>query len=352
VKLVTSAATHTRHVDWLWDRRIPRGHLCGLVGEENFGKTTFLCWLTAAASTGRLNGDVVNTLFLTAEDSPSVTLNPRLTAAGADQEHVFYLPHRDPDDPEDFQYLTLPGGVSDLGKAIREHNIGHLILDPINAFMGGADGHKDTSVRAALGPLASLAEDANIAVTCVQHINKGQDKSERSAMVGSFAYRAAFRSTLIFGLDPDRPDPDGNHRVIVHGDKHNLSKRQAGFKVEVCERDVMLPDGIAYPYPYHVLGETTLVTPEEVLAASVEGRPRHAEALTEATHFLEEALADGPRAVKDVNKGAKELGITPATLRRAKVLLNVQSTQVGFHGGHQWSIPTGAHLDATGAHAQ
>jgi AAA domain len=348
LKLVSSADTPASHTEWLWEGRIPRAALTGLVGEENFGKTTWLCWLAAQLSRGELKGDALgrpaNTLFLTAEDSPEKTLKNRLSAAGADHHHVFFLPYRTEEDGV-FQYVSLPGDVVGLGEAISAYNIELVIIDPINAHLGEIDGHKNTAVRSALGPVAAMAEDADLAVVCVMHINKGADKSERAAMTGSSAYREAFRSTLVFGLDPESPDKDGDDRVIVHGDKHNLGKRQHGFKVEVHEKEIVLPDGSAYKYPFHVLGEQTMVAVEDVLGASTEKKPPNKEALDEAIAFLEKALVDGPRPVKDINREANQLGVSPSTLKRARKNMNIKATEIGFHDGWQieldplWVLP-------------
>ena len=322
----------------MWEGRIPRASLTGLIGEENFGKTTWLCWLAAQLSRGELKGDALgrpaNTLFLTAEDSPEKTLKNRLSAAGANHDHVFFLPYRT-EEAGVFQYLSFPIDVARLGEAVREHAIELVVIDPINAHLGEIDGHKDTSVRSALGPVGAMAEDNDAAVVCVMHINKGTDKSERLAMMGSAAYRAAYRSTLVFGLDPETPDKDGDDRVIIHGDKHNLGKRQHGFKVEVREKEVVLPDGSAHKYPYHVLGDETMVSVEDVLAASTEKKPPNKEALDDAISFLERALVDGPRSVDEINKEAKQLGISPSTLKRARNKMGIKPKEVGFHGGWQ-----------------
>jgi AAA domain len=348
-KLVSSADTPASHTEWLWEGRIPRAAITGLIGEENFGKTTWLCWLAAQLSRGELKGDALgrpaNTLFLTAEDSVEKTVKNRLSAAGADHDHIFYMPYRTPEEGV-FQYISFPGDVEGLGETVAAYNIELVIIDPINAHLGEIDGHKDTSVRSALGPVAAMAEDNDAAVVCVMHINKGTDKSERLAMMGSAAYRAAFRSTLVFGLDPEMPDKDGDDRVIIHGDKHNLGKRQHGFKVEVRKRDVVLPDGKAYPYPYHVLGEQTSVSVEDVLAASTEKRLPNKEALDEAIAFLEKALVDGPRLSQDIKREAKQLGISEGTMKRARKNMGIKPKEVGFHEGWQIELdPLWALLD-------
>ena len=246
LELKSSAEGSIKSVDWLWDRRIPRGNMTILVGEEGFGKSTFLCWLAAQLSNGALPGGSygrpVNTLILSAEDSIDHTINPRLEAAGADRSRVFDLPFKTV--LGDFQGVVLPTDTDAVLEACERQEIGLLVVDPINAFLDSkVDSHKDAGIRSALGPIIAAAEAGKFALLVVLHINKGADKTERQAMMGSSGYRNAARSTLIFGLDPEQPDKDGPNRMLVHGDKHNLSKRQPGYKIEIVEKEVDGDDG-------------------------------------------------------------------------------------------------------------
>jgi len=341
-ELKSSDATGIKAVDWLWDRRVPRGNLTVLVGEEGFGKSTFLCWLAARLSRGELPGDSlgqsVNTLFLTAEDGWEDTINPRLQAAGADRARVFELPMATAAGQE--QGVRLPEDVGDLLEAVKEYDIGLLIADPINAYLGGAiDSHKDTGIRAALGPVMKAAADGDFAVLAVLHINKGSDRTERAAMMGSAGYRNAARSTLVFGLDPDRPDKDGPHRVIVHGDKHNLARRQPGFQIEITEKLVEATGGGQIWTPCHEMVGETWVSSQQVLEASVDKRVRKTDAVDEAVAFLEAELAGGPRPTSEVNEAAKDCGISKDALSKARDRLDVQAAKIGFQGKWQLSLP-------------
>jgi hypothetical protein len=63
--------------------------------------------------------------------------------------------------------------------------------------------------------------------------------------------------------------------------------------------------------------------------------------LREAVAFLVDVLADGPRKATEINEEAKQCGITPITLKRAKVKLKIDSTKVGLSGPSYWSLPEG-----------
>jgi ATP/maltotriose-dependent transcriptional regulator MalT len=56
----------------------------------------------------------------------------------------------------------------------------------------------------------------------------------------------------------------------------------------------------------------------------------------EATDFLREALADGPRASKEIWQQAEERGISYATLRRGQARLGIIKRPAGF--GKPWLL--------------
>ncbi len=342
LELASSAEGEIKAVNWLWDRRVPRGNMSILVGEEGFGKSTFLCWLAARLSKGELPGDClgrpINTLILSAEDGVENTLNPRLQAAGADRGRVFFLKLRNANG--DHQGLTLPADTGALLETITAYGIELLIIDPINAYLDTkTDSHNDRSIRGALGPIVAAAEDGRYGFIGVLHINKGSDRSERAAMMGSAGYRNAARSTLVFGLDPDEPNKDGARRVIVHGDKHNLSKRQPGYKIEIVEKLVDATDGTTIWVPAHELTDETWVSSKDVLEASVDKKPRKADAADEAADFLEAELSGGPRLTVDINAAAKECGVSTDALKKARERMGVETDKLGFQGKWQLKLP-------------
>jgi RecA-family ATPase len=50
-----------------------------------------------------------------------------------------------------------------------------IIIDPISAYLDGADSHNNASVRALLAPLSELAHTTGAAVILVTHLNKVQE---------------------------------------------------------------------------------------------------------------------------------------------------------------------------------
>ena len=61
--------------------------------------------------------------------------------------------------------------------------------------------------------------------------------------------------------------------------------------------------------------------------------------LADAIAYLDRALADGPRPVKELKAEAEQFGIAEQTLNRAKRTLNLDSFKLDFGSGWAWRSP-------------
>jgi hypothetical protein len=340
IELVPASTISPKAVKWLWDGRIPQGSISLLAGVEGMGKGNVLSWIAARLTRGELEGDLLgvptNVAIVSSEDGLDETLMPRLAAADADlQRATFIKMHAD---GKPTGGLTLPADSDLLRDACVRNHIALVVIDPINAFLDlRANSHNDHSIRGALGPIAEVAMAGNFAVLGVMHLNKSQSVQERNALMGSVAYRAAARSTLIVGLDPDDPDEHGDGRVLVHG-KHNLSKRQVGHRFRICE--TVVQDQPRITATRADMGEAVWFTVEEVLQAGQPvQRERVTPALDEAVEFLERELLAGPRPTSEVQQLALLRGIKPATLTRARKKVGVRSRVEDFQGVWHLELP-------------
>src|SRR5438552_11799889 len=90
-----------RPLSWLWPGRLALGKLAMLDGDPGLGKSLLALNLCARLNSGRpLPGETnaappANVLVFNAEDSPTDTIRPRLTALGADLQRVFVLQPED-----------------------------------------------------------------------------------------------------------------------------------------------------------------------------------------------------------------------------------------------------------------
>jgi putative DNA primase/helicase len=201
-----------RQVQWLWLGRIPRGKVTMLAGHPGLGKSQLVLAIAAIVTTGgRLpvdgtraeNGSAV---ILSAEDDAEDTIRPRLDAAGADLARCQVIGAvRDRrnggcETRRGFSVLDdlplLATELAGIGDAAL------VVIDPITAYLGAIDSHRNAEVRAALAPLAELAAQYRVAVLAVSHLRKSLDGEAILRVSGSLAFVAAARAAYIVTRDP------------------------------------------------------------------------------------------------------------------------------------------------------
>lgn len=334
-------------VRWLWPGRVPMGKLTVLDGDPGLGKSTLTLDVAARVSTGQAMpdgtyGDVdapADVLLLSAEDGLGDTIVPRLRAAGADLSRCEALaeitdppragrdgqPVAQPPRPP-----SLPQDVDVLAEVIREAGAKLVIVDPLMAFLGGGvDSHRDQDIRAALAPLAGMADETGAAVVIIRHLNKTPGSNPLYRGGGSIGIIGAARAGLLVA-----PDPQDDTRRVLAVTKSNL----AALPPALAYRITPTPDGVAA-----LSWEgATAHTAAQLLEAPVDAEGRSA--LDEAVDFLRDALADGPQPARDVQRQAREAGIAERTLWRAKARLGVTISRQGEPGKRgggpvSWQLP-------------
>jgi hypothetical protein len=318
LRVVCMADVAPEQVVWLWYPYIAKGKLTLLEGDPGLGKSWLTCAIACAVSHGKglpnaAPFEVGNVLMLSAEDGLGDTLRPRLDAVEADVRRIFAL-----NEPLTFD----TGGLIRLEAAIIEHAPALVIIDPLFAFTGGkVDIHRANECRAISTPLAAIAERHGCAMLAVRHLGKSRGGGHAlNAGIGSIDFTAAARSVLLVGRDPDNEQK----RAVVQT-KNNLAPHgeAIGYKLEGSQ--------------FFWTGSSDL-TSERILAISPDGK---SDALVDAVDFLRNALAEGKREVQEIEKEARQFGITHRTLRRAREQLGIRAERVGTVGSKQkffWSL--------------
>ncbi len=195
-----------KEVEWLWASRLPTGMVSVLDGPPGAGKSTLVTDIVARLTTGRPLPDepdrsrpATNVVLLGHEDSPEHTIVPRLVGAGADLDRVFLL--------GDIagQTLRLPDDGGEIERVVRENHASLLVIDPISAYLGQADLHRDNEIRTALAPLALIAERTGAAVLMLRHLRKSGGTDAMGRGLGSVGIIALARAGLMLLVDPDDP---------------------------------------------------------------------------------------------------------------------------------------------------
>lgn len=315
VVVTPMAAIRPEPVRWLWDGRIALGALGLLVGVPGLGKSMLALRIAARISRGLLPGDLYgqprHVLYASAEDSPAHTLVPRLYAAGADPARVHIVTLRR-DGIEGS--ITLPDDVDALARAVRDLDAALLIVDPIMAHLSdGLDSHRDHSIRRALAPLHHMATETGCAVLAVGHLNKAPSGDLFARVGGSIGLTGAARNVLLLTADPEREeDPDA--RLLTHG-KSNLGRLAPALRLRV-RGTVAETDSGPIPTAVIELGEEAPhLRVSDVLAPADRGQERTER--DEAQDYLREALRAGPRPAREVQREARQIGVSDRTLLRA-----------------------------------
>jgi putative DNA primase/helicase len=345
-----------RPIRWLWRDRIALGKLCLLAGQPGLGKSQLTCALAALVSTGSpfpdgFQAPVGSVVLLTCEDDPEDTIRPRLEAAGADTSKVHIIDVvTDVVGSEVFaRGVDLSRDVELLRTAVtRIGDVRLVVIDPISAFVGKVDAHKNHEVRGLLGPLASLAADRGPTIMMLAHLNKGNvDRNAMSRVNGSGAFVAAARSAWLVEKDPD--DESGRRRLMVPL-KNNVGDDKTGFAyvletvhlTSTIETSRVRFDGVAQMEAAELLSRQ-VTSPGQLTQAD------------ESAEFLREFLAAGPQLSKDVARAAQAEGHSPKSIRRARERLGIFTRRSGAGKSHAttWELPDLATTpDSTPAHSR
>lgn len=322
-------------VAWLWAGYIPSGKLTLLVGDPSAGKTTIALDLGARLAAGLPMPDgqpghgPADVLFLSAEDDAGDTLVPRLASA---------LAARWPDAGQRVRFIaammgatpiTIPDHVDVLGELVERHGARLLVLDPLDALLGGTDSHRNVDVRVALAPVADMAARTGCAVLGIQHLRKAATSSPIHRPSGSVAFTAAARSVLLAG---DIPDDDAGRRALV-ALKSNLSRLPASLGYSIAAAGPDEPAFIDWSGIVQLRADEMLVAPTDATER------QHREHLADVLHDL---LASGPRSLADLTAGVRAAGLADVPGRTLRWTLahkvGARSAKVGMSGGWTWEL--------------
>jgi hypothetical protein len=344
-------------VDWLVPDLLPLGKLTLFAGDGGHGKSLLTLGLSTAVTTGRPAfgldysppppGDV---LLVSCEDDFADTVLPRLIAMGADLARCRRVDGSIGPDGKvaPFSLLHFNNVEAEL---TRRPEVRLIVIDPAGAYIGntGIDDHKDSQLRALLGPLAEVAARRAVCVVLVKHLNRNTAVKAVNRVMGSAGYVNTVRAAFLVA-----PDPDDEDRRLFLPMKSNLSPSRAGFafrpqalpegealqalarfpKIKVEDRDRL----IKQLFRLEFLGPVD-TDPDEALteAARKDRGPTRVEKCAE---WLESYLQGGAKSSRDIEAAARGAGFTVDNLIRAKRELRakgLQHSNRGQLGGGWWS---------------
>lgn len=207
--LTRLSTVRAERIDWLWPQRLARRKITLWAGDPGGGKSYASLDIAARLSRGVEfpDGSLAqrgSTLILAAEDGVRDTIAARLTTLSADLERIHVMEgFREGDGPGQLWSVRR---MDMLDAALEEVKPDLVIIDPLMAYMGGADTHKDSDVRTAMAPLLPIIERHNAALLVIMHLNKGDGKKAIYRVGGSIGFVGQARLVFMFGYDPNNQE--------------------------------------------------------------------------------------------------------------------------------------------------
>lgn len=230
---------------------------------------------------------------------------PRLIDAGAKKEKVIVI-------DESESPLTLTD--TRIEEAITKYNAKMLIIDPLQAYLGGnVDMHRANEIRPIMHNLSNVAERTGCAIVLIGHMNKDEKKSNAlNKGLGSIDIVAAARSVLLLGRDPKN-----EYIRVVVPIKSSLAPEGKSVAFELT------PDT-----GFKWLGESKL-TSRDLLGISKKGK-KETSKIEDAKAYILELLEEGDILVKEAKELLVVEGFSDITINRAKRELGIKTYSKGF----------------------
>lgn len=305
LKLINMSDVQAEEIKWLWYPFIAYGKMTIVQGDPGDGKSTLVLNIAAKLSRGeRLESEMnidkpVNVIYQTAEDGLADTVKPRLEQAGADCSRISII---------DESEKSLSMIDERIEKAIIATGAGLLILDPIQAYLGGGtDMNRANEARELTKRLGGIAERTGCAIVLIGHMNKGSGAKAAYRGMGSIDFFAVARSVILVGRIEGQPDM----RAVIQI-KNNLALFGHPKAFELTQ------DG------FHWIGDYE-ITADEVLGGMV---PK-ASKLEIAKQFLREHSGENVMILStEIIEMAAQEGISKRTLEAAKKELKIKAKKI------------------------
>ena len=305
LKLINMSDVQAEEIKWLWYPFIAYGKMTIVQGDPGDGKSTLVLNIAAKLSRGeRLEPEMnidkpVNVIYQTAEDGLADTVKPRLEQAGADCSRISII---------DESEKSLSMIDERIEKAIIAAEAGLLILDPIQAYLGGGtDMNRANEARELTKRLGGIAERTGCAIVLIGHMNKGSGAKAAYRGMGSIDFFAVARSVMLVGRIEGQPDM----RAVIQI-KNNLAPFGHPKAFELTQ------DGFYWIGDYEI-------TADEVLGGMV---PK-ASKLEIAKQFLRERSGANVMILStEIIELAAQEGISKRTLEAAKKELKIDAKKI------------------------
>jgi putative DNA primase/helicase len=301
-------------VDWLWPDRIPLGMLSLLYGDGGVGKSMLLLSIAATVTCARdwpdqpgVSPGPGSVILIQAEDSLRHTVRPRFDATNGDASRIHIVKGVMTNKLR--SSFSIRAHIDAIRAEVEERgDVKLIIVDPISAFIGGADDNRNAEVRDVLGPLGELAEEYHFAVIMNHHSNKGSGTKALYRASGA-AYANVARIAWFVGGDPDKAG-----RTFMAPVKCNIGPMPSAMAFEVSGQAVRFePKPLLGLHANMILMRERTLLAEDTDCVRDGKRGRLPRKLKACIQRLVEYLTDGPKAQRDALAIVKAAGFSTGT---------------------------------------
>jgi len=337
---VTLEDAEEQPIEFLWWPYLIRGGLNIVMGAPGEGKGQTTMALAAAVTTGAPfpgsteSREPADVLIFSPEDNINRIIKRRFRLSGGDgrRAHVFNFEANDFNFEEEDR-IRLEAAMDRFRPAL-------VVFDPFAKFGENVNLNDAKEIGKMLRPMSAIFERRNVTGALVAHTKKGAVSRAIEGLSGSIQVSAIVRS--IVGIYPD-PKRKASHEVS-HGlwthVKHNYSPQGRSIRFTITNGE----DNFSR-FEWGGYADTSA---QDIASAGSNGNGYHPRASADngaataaACEFLRDLFAsavvggseDGSLGAYDVQRLARETGISQATLHRARVKMGIDSKRIGFGSG-------------------
>ena len=210
-----------REQAFLWDGRLPVGHMTVIAGSPRLGKSTLGYRIAADAN--------VPTLFITDEEVAEEQWLPRLLLAGCDPDKTWHT--------DDFRFTRDGESVDKLIDLIEEHKLRLIVVDPAQDHIDASLSH-DVSFRTAMRPYLNVIREHKVAMIVEAHVLRSMEKGSDALLAVPTGLRSRAKCVYLFGKDPT--EGIGPDFCVLANAKFNFGKPPESRRFEFVTGDIPL----------------------------------------------------------------------------------------------------------------
>jgi putative DNA primase/helicase len=328
-------------IEWFWPKRISCGSLTIITGLPGLSKSLLTIDMVGRITTGGKWPDGTGSaprggvILFGTEDDPEKVVVPRLMAAGADLARVRVVDGVEEGQKEWLRTLVIDRDLSLVREQLDAFpDCRAIVFDPLSQFIE-CEENSNAQTRAALEPLVQLAQERNIAVIAVMHLNKKTDSAMIQRIAGAGSYGQMARHILFVGNDPDDSVIGLDKRRAMIVAKNSYGPMNCGQLYRVVSRAGDVP-GIEWE-------AGTVEMEAERLNPKPPGVSRdYQDKRSDAVDSVRELLAGGSRPANEMKGALDAMGFTRRQVEFAKEQLGVEARPDNTAGGATqwlWSLP-------------